>query len=57
MNIKDVQFRMFEDVDVSITGHYAAEVLPEKVCTFDLVNHCLIIEIDGNIKQKNVISC
>lgn len=53
LNIKDYKIRMLDqDVDISITGHYTTKVLPERVCTFDSVNHILIFETNGNINLK-----
>ena len=55
LNIKDDKIKMFEediDVCVSTNGHYAANILPEKVCNFDSVDHCLIFEIDDNKNTK-----
>ena len=40
------------DVSMSTNGHYAVEILPEKVCNFDSVSHCLIFEPDDDISKK-----
>ena len=56
LNIKDDKIKMFDegiDVFVSTNGHYAANILPEKVCNFDSVDHCLIFEIDDNNNTKH----
>ena len=33
---------------------HAADVLPEKVCNFDSVNHCLIFEAGDSINLKKL---
>ena len=33
---------------MSTNGHYAVEILPEKVCNFDSIEHCLIFETDDD---------
>ena len=33
-------------------GHYAVEILLEKVCNFDSIEHCLIFETDDNKYKK-----
>ena len=45
-------FDEYIDVCVSTNGHYAVNILPEKVCNFDSVDHCLIFEIDDNNNTK-----
>ena len=47
LNIKDDKIKMFgKDIDICIStnGHYGVNILPEKVCNFDSVDHCLIFE-------------
>ena len=55
LNIKDDKVRMFdEDINVcmSTNGHYAVNILPDKVCNFNSINHCLIFENDDDINKK-----
>ena len=37
---------------MSTNGHYAVEILPEKVCNFDSIEHCLIFENDDDKYKK-----
>ena len=46
-SVKATQVRMFDqDINVcmSTNGHYAVEILPEKVFNFDSTESCLIFE-------------
>ena len=55
INIKDEKFQMFgQDINVcmSTNGHYAVEILQEKVCNFDSIERCLIFEIDDDKYKK-----
>ena len=55
LNIKNDKIKMFDkdiDVCVSTNGHYAVNILPEKVGNFDSVDHYLIFEIDDNNNTK-----
>ena len=42
---------------MSTNGHYAVEILPEKVYNFDSIEHCLIYETDNDKYKKAVWSC
>ena len=55
INIKDDKVQMFDqDINVcmSTNGHHAVEILPEKVCNFDPIKHCLIFETDDDKYKK-----
>ena len=55
INIKDDKVQTFDqDINVCMTtnGHYAVEILSEKVCNFDSIEHCLIFETDDDKYKK-----
>ena len=39
-------------VFMSTNGHTAVEILPEKICNFDSIEHCLIFETDDDKHKK-----
>ena len=40
------------NVCISTNGHYAVEILPEKVCNFDSIEHYLIFRTDDDKYKK-----
>ena len=56
INIKDDKVKMFgQNINVckSTYEHYAVEILPEKVCNFHSIEHCLIFDTDDDKKKKH----